>query len=180
MKKPELEAADAATHDPTDENARRALRRALGNFPTGVAIVTALAENSQPIGITINSFASVSLSPPLISWCIDRRAASYQPFSRATDFAVTVLSAGQEELATRFATRGANKFRDIDVCCNQAPVIPGGCAWFRCKNSNSLLLGDHRMLIGRVIEHGSNSGAPLVFSNGQFQSLVPQASLAAA
>jgi len=173
----------STTHIPGDaseEHARRALRHALGGYPTGVAIVTALVENRQPIGMTINSFASVSLSPPLVSWSIDRRAATYQAFSRAPEFTVSVLSAEQAELATRFATRGANKFEDIDVCCNRPPVIPGGCAWFRCENSHSLLLGDHRMLIGRVVDYASNSLAPLVFSNGRMQSLVHQASRVAA
>jgi len=172
MKYPDIETAD--------ENARRALRAALGSFPTGVAIVTALAENRQPVGMTINSFATVSLTPPLISWCIDRRAATYETFSRVTEFAITVLSAGQAELATRFAIRGANKFRGIDICHKLPPLIPGGCAWFRCRNSHSLLLGDHRMLIGRVIEYGSNPGRPLVFASGRLQGLESAASQAAA
>ncbi len=180
MEKTAIEAAAGARNDNHDEKARRELRDALGGFPTGVAIVTALAENRQPIGMTINSFTSVSLSPPLISWCIDRRAAAYEPFSRASRFAVTVLSAGQEDLAMRFATRGTNKFRDIDVCRDRPPVIPGGCAWFRCENSRSLLLGDHRMLIGRVVDFGGNPRAPLVFANGRFQSLDREASRAAA
>lgn len=180
MKKPAIEAADDAVNDEDNATARRALRDALGGFPTGVAIVTALADNRQPIGMTINSFASVSLSPPLISWCIDRRAAAYEPFARASNFAVTVLSAEQVELAERFATRGANKFRDIDVCCNRPPLIAGGSAWFRCEKTYSLLLGDHRMLIGRVIDFGSNPRTPLVFSDGRFQSLDREVSQAAA
>ena len=166
--------------DADDEQARRSLRYALGGYPTGVAIVTALADNHRPVGMTINSFASVSLSPPLISWSIDRRATTYEAFSRAAEFAVTVLSAEQADLAARFATRGADKFSGIEVCCNRPPVIPGGCAWFRCENSHSLLLGDHRMLIGRVVDYGSNSRAPLVFSNGRLQGLVHATSLAAA
>ena len=180
MRKSAIEAASNASHHPADDTARRALRSALGNFPTGIAIVTALTEERQPVGMTINSFASVSLSPPLISWCIDRRAATYRAFSRATEFAVTVLCAEQAELAMRFATRGAHKFDGIEVCGNQPPLIPGGCAWFRCRTWRSLLLGDHRMLIGRVIAHGSRPASPLVFANGEFRSLVQEASRAVA
>ncbi len=167
MHKPAIEDAGK----PASDNFQRSLRRALGSYPTGVAIVSALTEKRQPAGMTINSFASVSLSPPLICWCIDRQAATYEIFSRAAEFALTVLSAEQAGLAARFATRGANKFRDIDVYHDRPPLIPGGCAWFRCENSRSLLLGDHRMLIGRVIDFGCNTNTPLVFSNGNFQRL---------
>lgn len=180
MRNSKFEAATAGPGNPAADSSQRALRQALGSFPTGVAIVTAVAENRQPIGMTINSFSSVSLSPPLVSWCIDRRAATFETFTRTTCFAVTVLSAGQADLAARFATRGADKYRDIDVCGNQPPLIPGGCAWFRCQNLQSMSLGDHRMLIGSVIDYGSNSRTPLVFSNGRFQSLVDAASRAAA
>ena len=156
---------------PAIDNCQRSLRRALGSYSTGVAIVSALTEEGQPAGMTINSFASVWLSTPLICWCIDRQAATYEIFSRAAEFAVTVLSAEQAGLAAGFATRGANKFMDMDVYHDRPPLIAGGCAWFRCENSRSLLLGDHRMLIGRVIDCGCNANTPLVFSNGNFQRL---------
>ena len=151
------------------------LRSTLSQFPTGVAIVTALAENHLPAGMTINSFNSVSLSPALVSWCIDHHSASYGTFTETERFAVTVLAADQVELAKRFATRGANKFRDIDITGNEAPIIPQGCAWFKCETYQSIALGDHTMLVGKVIEFAKNPIPPLVFSGGQFQQLVQTA-----
>ncbi len=149
----------------------RSFRGALGQFPTGVAIVTALTENLEPVGMTINSFNSVSLAPPLVSWCIDHKSVSYRSFAMAKNFAVTLLSEGQAELAMRFATRGANKFRGIEIDANDAPIIPNGCAWFKCEAYRSILLGDHTMLVGKVTEFGKNLVQPLVFKGGQFQQL---------
>ena len=146
-----------------------AYRNALGQFPTGVAIVTAIDDNSLPVGMTINSFSSISISPALISWSIDHGAASHGIFARAKTFTVTVLAESQADLAIRFATRGANKFRDMDTEGAGAPVIPGGCAWFKCDSYRSIPLGDHTMLVGRVIEFARNPVSPLIFKGGQFQ-----------
>ena len=146
----------------------RAYRNALGQFPTGVAIVTALADNLQPVGVTINSFSSISMSPALVSWSIDHGAASYDSFTKANSYTVTVLAEYQADLAMRFATRGEDKFRNIDVDGNEAPIIPGGCAWFKCDTYRRILLGDHTMLVGRVIEFATNSSSPLIFKGGQF------------
>ena len=153
----------------------RSFRSTLGQFPTGIAIVTALTENCQPVGMTINSFNSISLTPALISWCIDLQAASYEAFTLAKNFAVTVLAENQSDLAMRFATRGADKFRDIDTNHHNAPVIPNGCAWFKCETCHSILLGDHTMLVGKVIEFDRNPLQPLVFKGGQFQRLAQEA-----
>lgn len=152
-----------------DDN--RKLRNALGQFPTGVAIVTALDDNSRLVGMTINSLASISLSPALISWCIDHRAASYDAFLNAKRFAVTVLSEYQSDLALGFATRGANKFESLDIDDSDAPVIPNGCAWFKCDSYRSILLGDHNMLVGKVTEFDRYPVPPLVFNGGLFRQL---------
>ena len=149
-----------------------ALRNTLGQFPTGVAIVTALTADLQPVGMTINSFSAVSLAPALISWCIDHQSVGYEIYANAENFTVTVFAEDQQDLALRFATRGANKFQDIEIGGNDTPVIPNGCAWFKCEAYRSILLGDHTMLIGRVIEFAKNPIQPLVFQGGQFQQLV--------
>ena len=145
------------------------LRGTLGQFPTGVAIVTALTDNFEPVGMTINSFNSVSLTPPLISWCIDNRSVSFKVFVKAESFTVTVLAENQADLGMRFATRGANKFPDTEFNYNDAPVIPNSCAWFKCKAYRSILLGDHTMLVGRVVEFARFPRQPLVFKGGRFQ-----------
>jgi flavin reductase (DIM6/NTAB) family NADH-FMN oxidoreductase RutF len=161
-------------HNSQDEAQARALRAALGRFPTGVAVVTALADNLLPVGMTISSFNSVSLSPAVISWCIDRDAASYATFSRARAFSVSVLSEDQAELAMRFATRGANKFHDIPVEHRTAPLIPDACAWFECETCHSVILGDHAMLIGKVIDFSASGARPLVFAGGRLRELAPE------
>lgn len=157
----------------------KALRAALGQFTTGVAIATALDHNKRPVGMTINSFSSVSLDPALVSWCIDQNAASYATFMEAGNFALTVLAADQADLALRFATRGADKFRGIAIGNGQAPVIERACAWFQCEPYRSIVLGDHLMLVGKVTEFGNNDLQPLVFRGGQFQQLVATETLAA-
>ncbi len=161
-------------NEPNNKDETRELRKALGKFPTGVAIVTTLDDNSRPVGMTISSLTSISLKPALISWCIDHRAASHGAFSSAESFAVTVLSEYQGNLAMRFATRGADKFRDIDIDGNDAPVIPDGCAWFKCRTHRRIALGDHTMLLGEVIEFARYSIPPLVFGDGQFQRLAAE------
>jgi flavin reductase (DIM6/NTAB) family NADH-FMN oxidoreductase RutF len=166
------------SHTADNSDKTRALRVALGQFATGVAVVTAIDLNGQPVGMTINSFSSVSLKPALVSWCIDRRAASYATFTRARRFALTVLSTEQADLALRFATRGADKFRGIDIDDGQAPVIANACAWFRCESYRSIALGDHQMLVGKVSEFGNNALRPLVFSSGQFRQLAGDEALA--
>ena len=158
-------------HRVDDDN--RDLRSALGQFPTGVAVVTARAGDLGPVGMTINSFASISLEPPLISWCIDRSAAGYRTFAAVRRFAVTVLAEDQKELAIRFATRGADKFRGIDLEPGDAPLVPGGSAWFKCETYGMLPLGDHTMLLGKVVEFARNPVSPLAFGGGRFQQLSP-------
>ena len=152
-----------------DHDEKRRLRSALGRFPTGVAIATALSASKQPVGMTINSLASISLAPALIAWSIDRSSASYEVFSTTKRFAVTVLAEAQADLAMRFATRGAHKFQGLEIDHSEAPVIPDACAWFKCETYRSIPLGDHTMLVGRIIEFQMSHLSPLVFMDGQLQ-----------
>ena len=156
------------------DNQARALRSAFGRYPTGVAIVTALGKDRQPVGMTISSFNSVSLTPALISWCIDVDAGSYASFNEASNFSVSVLSEDQAELALRFATCGANKFHDIPLTHDGEPLIPDACAWFRCEAFHRVILGDHAMLIGSVVDFSASGGRPLVFAGGRFQELATE------
>ena len=154
-----------------DEKSR--LRSALGRFPTGVAIATALSASKQPVGMTINSLTSISLAPALLAWSIDRRSASYDVFTNTQRFAVTVLSEAQQGLAIRFATRGAEKFEGLELDLSEAPVIPNACAWFKCETCRSIPLGDHSLLVGKIIDYETSALAPLVFLGGQFQHAAP-------
>lgn len=148
----------------------RALRDALGQFATGVAVVTTTADDNTPVGMTINSFTSMSMTPPLVAWCVDRRAAGYPVFAHTHHFCISVLADDQIELAKRFATPGGDKFRGI-ACDGSAPVIEGACAYFRCDTDQRFLLGDHLMLVGRVIEFEKQTAMPLLFAQGRFHTL---------
>lgn len=157
--------------------ATRELRQTLGQYPTGVAIVTCYAEATQPVGLTINSFSSILLAPPLVAWCIDRSARSYTAFASAGGFTVSVLTREQEALANRFARRGNDKFRGIDcdpIHSPLGPVIPRAAAWLHCRVYQRITLGDHTMLVGEVLQHRRNPQPPLVFAAGMYQQLSNQ------
>ncbi len=150
----------------------RKLRTAYGCFPTGVAIVTARTSEGLPVGMTINSFTSISLVPALIAWSIDRSAASYRHFATASSFSITVLNDAQSEIARRFATRGEDKFRDIYSKDISKPItIPNGSAVFECVTHRAVALGDHLMLVGEVKHYEKTDHQPLLFVQGKFRQL---------
>ena len=152
--------------------ATRALRGTFGKYPTGVAVAIARTDEGQLVGMTINSFTSASMVPPLVTWCIDRKAASYCAFANCQGFSLTILSAQQADLAQRFATRGINKFEDIKLDNSHSiPALAGGSAVMRCRHYRSMLMGDHLILVGLVMDHDLSDKQPLVFAEGQFQQL---------
>ena len=127
-------------------------RRAMSCFATGVAVVTALDENGDKAGITINSFNSVSLDPPLVLWSVAKDAQSFTTFVTAEHFAVNVLAMHQRDVCERFAARGADKFNGID--CSEGiagiPILPTYSAVFECQVEHRYAGGDHTILVGRV------------------------------
>lgn len=154
----------------------RALRNALGKFATGVTVVTAREIDTHlPIGITANSFASVSLDPPLVLWSAARSSVRHAHFSGATAFAVHVLAQDQRDLAARFSRNGAG-FNGLTFEHNaeEVPVLPGVLARFECQTEVTHEGGDHTIIIGRVLRFSSDEdAAPLVFSQGAFGSFDP-------
>lgn len=151
----------------------RRLRNALGQFATGVAILATRKKDASPVGMTVNSFNSISLNPPLISVCIALGAKGYRHYASTSTFAITVLGRHQETLAKRFASSGTDKFANICLSDNHTPVIPGGVAWFRCQSYRKVLLGDHLLLVGKVTDFSENGGEPLAFHRGKFIELAP-------
>ncbi|MEM8793264.1 MAG: flavin reductase family protein [Pseudomonadota bacterium] len=149
------------------------LRRALGRFATGVTVVTAIDEKGEPVGFTANSFTSVSLDPPLLLVCLAHKAFSYRTFSQAESFAVNVLAADQEDMAMRFATRGADKFGGINWQPGGlgAPLLRECLAQFDCTMHQRMIAGDHDILMGRVIGFTHNAGSALVYHSGIFRSI---------
>ncbi|AVD95030.1 flavin reductase family protein [Pseudomonas putida] len=150
----------------------RAFRNALGNFPTGVTIMTAVLAGRK-VGVTANSFSSVSLNPALILWSIDKRSSSYEVFSQASHFAVNILAAEQIDLSNRFARSGEEKFAAVEHTCGAggAPVFYGCSAHLECELFGQIDAGDHHVILGQVVAFTDHGRAPLVFHKGAYISL---------
>lgn len=146
------------------------LRRALGQYATGVTVVTARAPDGRNVGMTANSFTSVSLEPPLILWCPGKNAPSLPDFTDASHFAVHVLAAGQHHLSRRFATPADDKFRSTPTTPGIAgtPLLDGAVARFQCRTVQRLDAGDHVIFLGEVEQYEAEGGAPLVFHSGYY------------
>ncbi len=153
----------------------RELRRTLGQFATGVTIVTCLAEDGSPVGMTANSFSSVSLDPPLVLWSLDRRARSFPAFSAARHFAFSVLAQDQVELSNRFAQPGVEKFGTVDWRTGIAgvPLIPDPAAHFECTQHATFDGGDHLIVVGRVERFVRYDRRALVFAHGRYGAVAP-------
>jgi 3-hydroxy-9,10-secoandrosta-1,3,5(10)-triene-9,17-dione monooxygenase reductase component len=145
-------------------------RRALGAFATGVTIVTTRDEAGQDIGLTASSFNSVSLNPPMVLWSLSRQSLSLAAFLVAEHFAVHVLAATQDELAQRFATRGADKFTALDLerGFGDIPLLTGCAARFQCRTAYRYEGGDHVIFVGTVVAFDQTELAPLVFHAGEY------------
>ena len=141
-------------------------RRALSCFATGVAVVTTIDEN----GMTVSSFNSVSLDPPLVLWSIANDSLSYDSFMKAEYFAVNVLTMEQQHLSSRFATKGIDKFDGLD--CREglhgAPILPEYAACFECSTEYRYEGGDHKIIVGRVLHLEDRETDPLIFYRGRF------------
>lgn len=151
------------------------LRRALGSFATGVTIVTARDPGTDgvvahDVGLTVNSFSSVSLEPPLVQWCIARRAASFEAFRRASHYAVHVLGAEQRELSQRFATHGIDRFAGIEFERGPGglPLLPGCVTRFACRIVERYAGGDHVILLAEVEAFETSEVEPLLYLRGAY------------
>jgi 3-hydroxy-9,10-secoandrosta-1,3,5(10)-triene-9,17-dione monooxygenase reductase component len=145
-------------------------RRALGAFATGVTIVTTRDAAGQDIGLTANSFNSVSLNPPMVLWSLSRHSLSLPAFLAAEHFAVHVLAATQDDLAQRFATRGVDKFGGLTVerGPDDIPLLEGCAARFQCRTAYRYEGGDHVIFVGAVLAFDQSERAPLVFHAGEY------------
>ncbi|MFL6752320.1 MAG: flavin reductase family protein [Sphingomicrobium sp.] len=165
--------ADTATeyrsgHDP------RTLRDALGCFATGVTVVTCLGPEGRPAGLTVNSFTSVSLDPPLLLVCIDKRAASAEPLTAASHFAVNVLQTGQQPASIRFSTRDQDRFGATPWSCGEAgaPILRDSLGVFECERHALHDGGDHHILIGKVVKASFDPRVdPLLYFRGKYRRL---------
>jgi 3-hydroxy-9,10-secoandrosta-1,3,5(10)-triene-9,17-dione monooxygenase reductase component len=148
----------------------RAFRNALGQFATGVTIVTACGDSGERVGATVSSFNSVSLDPPLVLWSLDKGAYSRAAFESSTHFAVHVLTLDQAELARRFAQRGTDKFACVECRpgLGDIPLIGECAACFECETRHRYDGGDHVIFVGEVKRFTHVAGKPLLFHGGAF------------
>ncbi|MCP3384715.1 flavin reductase family protein [Bradyrhizobium sp. CCGUVB4N] len=157
-------ASDSSQIDPRD------FRNALGAYGTGVTIITATAADGKPYGITCNSFASVSLNPPLVLWSLGVYSSSLSVFQNASHFTVHVLGTTQQALANKFAKSSEDKFAGVDWApgLGNAPVLAESVANFQCRSVNRYYGGDHVIFLGAVEAYAYNAKEPLLFARGGY------------
>ena len=148
----------------------RQLRDALGRFPTGVTVITTRTPDGKQEGLTANSFAALSLDPPLVLWSLGSGSKSLASFRRAGQFVINVLGADHGHLSHRFATPRESKFEGVETQAGVGgcPMLCDALACFECETHRAIELGDHWLFIGRVLRFGFREGAPLAFHAGQY------------
>jgi 3-hydroxy-9,10-secoandrosta-1,3,5(10)-triene-9,17-dione monooxygenase reductase component len=168
------EMPDASSSAPAPELDKRAFRDALGSFVTGVTIVTTRGEEGGDIGLTANSFNSVSLDPPMVLWSLALSSSSLPAFRRAPWWAVHILASEQADLSARFAQRGIDKFAGLAVSRGPGdiPLLDGCAARFICRGAYEYEGGDHAIFVGEVLEFDREGRAPLVYHQGRYAGVV--------
>lgn len=145
-------------------------RRIMGSLPAGVTIVTARDAASNPKGLTVSACSSVSMEPPLLLVCIDRRSSSLEAIKATGAFAVNILHAGQQDLAARFASRCEDKFADLSYGKGalDVPLLEGTLAYAECELVQSVDAGDHSILIGLIVHGDARDNVPLTYFRRQY------------
>src|ERR1700726_868483 len=153
----------------------RDFRSALGTYATGVTIITAAGADGKPYGLTCNSFASVSLNPPLVLWSLGMFSQALSVFQNASHFAVHVLGASQQALATKFAKSSEEKFAGVEWTpgLGKAPLLADSVANFQCRAANRYYGGNHVFFLGAVEAYSYNRQEPLLFARGGYGRFFP-------
>jgi 3-hydroxy-9,10-secoandrosta-1,3,5(10)-triene-9,17-dione monooxygenase reductase component len=154
----------ASAIDPT------VFRKALGAFPTGVTVVTARGSDGRDVGVTANSFNSVSLEPPMVLWSLNRSSSSLRAFLEGSGFAVHILAANQQALSDRFASRNEDRFIGLSFerGIGGAPLLVGCAAQFQCRLAFRYDGGDHEILVGEVLALNHSDLPPLLYHGGRY------------
>lgn len=161
----------------TQQKQYRSLRDAFGQFATGVTVVTTVDKQGKPVGLTANSFASVSLEPALVSWCVDKSSTRFNEFAEADYFSISVLTAEQQEVSNLFASRSWDEtvFDDVEWSKGHhgVPQLPNCMARFHCKTAHTYEGGDHLIIVGEVEDYDREEvvdhQAPLLFLQGEYR-----------
>ncbi|MCL6636948.1 MAG: flavin reductase family protein [Alicyclobacillus sp.] len=148
----------------------RQFRDIAGCFATGVTVVTTQDAAGLPAGMTVNSFTSLSLDPPLVLVTIAKTSSLFDTFMQAGGYAVNILRADQEGLSRQFATKNIDRFAQVSyrTGVSGSPVLDGVLAYFDCRVVDRHPAGDHVILIGEVVDGGLNDGHPLLFYRGKY------------
>src|SRR5215203_6176020 len=156
-----------------DEIDPKEFRRALGSFVTGVTVITTQRRTGEYVGLTANSFSSVSLSPPLVLWSLSLFAPSLPAFQESPHFAVNILAADQKHLSQQFSRRADDKFTGVEFKegVGGVPLLDGAAATFTCRNEFRYYGGDHIIFVGAVLAFEHTDREPLAFARGQYASL---------
>lgn len=145
-------------------------RRALSRFATGIVVVTSELDDGSRAGVTVNSFTSVSLEPPLVLWCLARTSAVFERFQACTHFAANVLGQHQADLSRQFSAKHCDRFAGVAWFRGQggSPLLTAALASFECTVEDRLTVGDHVVFVGRVRHYSRGEGEPLVFHSGGY------------
>jgi 3-hydroxy-9,10-secoandrosta-1,3,5(10)-triene-9,17-dione monooxygenase reductase component len=171
---PKQPSPDTVPHDPASPSVvtpdSASFRTVLGHFATGVTVVTAM-DGDEPVGVAANAFTSVSLDPPLVLFCVARDSSTWPRIERSGHFTVNILGEHQEDVCRTFATRGVDRFSEVDwhVGTGGSPVLHGVLAYIDCELWATYDGGDHVIVVGRVLDLGITDDArPLVFFRGGY------------
>lgn len=153
----------------------RSFRHALGQFASGITVVTTRDAQGRPLGLTVSAFCSVSLHPPLVLVCVDARSETHKAFAESKVFGVSVLAEGQETISERFARAGRAKFADLPMLTGEsgAALVPGALAHIECALAGEHPAGDHTIYVGKVLALSVHPGRPLVYHAGAYHPLGP-------
>lgn len=148
-------------------------RKIMGNFATGVTVVT--TGGNSPTGLTANSVTSLSLDPPLVLFAVDKNAGSLEAFHESRSFAVNILTAEQQDISNRFATPGPKDFSDLDIKTAEtgAPILTNCLGWVDCRLAYVIPGGDHDIFVGEIVAGELNGGDPLLYVAGKYRKVTP-------
>jgi flavin reductase (DIM6/NTAB) family NADH-FMN oxidoreductase RutF len=157
----------------TNTENQQLFKEVMGNYPTGVTVVTTTDGVGKPVGLTVNSFASVSLDPLMILWSIDHKVSTIKSFVEGSKFAVHILAGDQQELCKIFASKNVDRFSQCnwDFSENQLPIIDGAFAVLECKTFKTVEAGDHTILIGELINIQKDDKEPMLYHRRHFGSI---------
>jgi len=153
---------------------RQEFRKAMGCYATGITVITSLSAAGKPVGMTVNSFNSVSLDPPLVLFSLDRKATHFADFMAASYFGVNILAEEQQQLSRIFSTQGIDRWEGVayEKWETGSPILPGTLASFDCVTDARHDGGDHIIFIGRVLKLGfASEGTPLLYYRGKYDQL---------